>query len=89
MIYKCCLERGEFPREWKKAYVVPVYQRNRDTVVYLPVSLLPVCGKIFERLPYNSLFHFLIENDLISPVHSGFRPLDSCINQLLSITHEI
>ena len=65
------------------------YIREIETVVYLPVSLLPVCGKIFEGLPYNSLFHFLIENDLISPVQSGFKPLDSCINQLLSITHEI
>ena len=36
---------------------------------------------------FNSLFNFLNQNDLISPV--GFKPGDSCINQLLSITHEI
>ena len=30
-----------------------------------------------------------MENDLISPKQSGFRPGDSCINQLLSINHEI
>ena len=35
------------------------------------------------------MFHFLIENSLISPKQSGFKPGDSCINQLLSITHEI
>ena len=29
------------------------------------------------------------ENDLISPKQSGFRPGDSCTNQLLSIAHEI
>ena len=38
---------------------------------------------------YNSLFNFLNQNDLISPAQSGFKPGDSCINQLLSITHEI
>ena len=53
------------------------------------MSLLPVCGKFFERLIYNSLFESFIENELISSNQSGFKPGDSCINQLLSITHEI
>ena len=29
------------------------------------------------------------ENNLISPKQSGFRPGDSCTNQLLSIAHKI
>ena len=49
---------------------------------YLPVSLLPICGKIFERLIYHSLFEYFIENDLVSPNQSGFKPGDSCTNQL-------
>ena len=32
---------------------------------------------------------FFIENNLISQHQSGFKPGDSCINQLLLITHEI
>ena len=35
------------------------------------------------------MFEFLIENNLISQHQSGIKPGDSCINQLLSITHEI
>ena len=35
------------------------------------------------------MFKLFIENDLISPNQSGFKPGDSCINQLLSITHDI
>ena len=38
---------------------------------------------------FNKLFQFFIENKLISLSQSGFKPGDSCINQLLSITHEI
>ena len=56
---------------------------------FRPVSLHPVCGKVFERLIYNNMFSFFSENDLISPKQSGFRPGDSCTNQLLSIAHEI
>ena len=35
------------------------------------------------------MFSFSLENNLVSPNQSGFKPGDSCINQLLSITHEI
>ena len=36
----------------------------------------------------NCLTVFL-ENNLISPNQSGFKPEDSCINQPLAITHKI
>ena len=50
---------------------------------------LNYCRKILERLIFNEIFRFLIERNLISSNQSGFKPGDSCINQLLSITHEI
>ena len=49
---------------------------------YRPVPLLPICGKIFERLIFNEIFSFLLENNLVSPNQSGFKPRDSCLNQL-------
>ena len=56
---------------------------------YRPISLLPVSSKIFQRLLFDSMFKFFTENDLISLNQSGFKPGDSCVNQLLSITHPI
>ena len=56
---------------------------------YRPLSLLPICGKFFEKLIFNEMFKFFIENELISPNQSGFKPGDSYINQLFAITHEI
>ena len=35
------------------------------------------------------MLKYFLDNNLISPKQSGFRPGDSCINQLLSITHDI
>ena len=35
------------------------------------------------------MFTYFIENNLISENQSGFRPGDSCVNQLLAITLEI
>ena len=34
---------------------------------YRPISLLPICSNIFERLIYNEMFTFFTENTLISP----------------------
>ena len=45
--------------------------------------------KNFWKSIFNEIFKFFIENKLISPNQSGFKPGDSCINQLLAITHEI
>ena len=91
IIFQNCLRSGKFPSEWKKANVVPTFKKGDKQCIkdHRPASLLPVCGKVFERLLYNKIFSFFSENDLISPKQSGFRPGDSCTNQLLSIAHEI
>ena len=78
LIFKSCLEN------------VPVHKRNNKQLIknYRPISLLPVCGKILERLIYNKMFEFFTENELISQNQSGFKPGDSCISQLLCISHD-
>ena len=43
---------------------------------------------MFERIICN-MFEYFTANNLSSLNQSGFKPGDSCINQLLSITHEI
>ena len=35
------------------------------------------------------MLKYFLDNNLISPKQSGIRPGDSCINQLLSINHDI
>ena len=91
--FKQCVDTGIFPSEWKKGNIVPIHKKGDKQTLknYRPVSLLPICGKIIERLMFNEMFKFFIENELISSNQSGFKPGDSCINQLqlLILTHEI
>ena len=56
---------------------------------YRPISLLPICSKIFQRLIYNELFTFFTDNNLTSPNQPRFRHGDSCVNQLIAINHKI
>ena len=85
------LKKGKFPKIWKKANVVPVHKKEDKMLVknYRPISLLPIFGKMFERVIYNSLFNYFQSNRLFAPSQSGFLPGDLCIAQLLSIIHEI
>ena len=89
-IFQTSLNHERFPSEWKKANVVPIHKKDDKQILkhYRPVSLLPICAKIFEIIIYN-IFDYLIENNLITENQSGFKPGDSYINQLLSITHDI
>ena len=50
---------------------------------------MSICAKIFERLIFNSLFEYLEKYKLLSAHQSGFRANDSCVDQLLSIVHNI
>ena len=38
---------------------------------------------------YNRWYEYFIGNELISSSQSGFKQGDLCINQLLSMTHDI
>ena len=91
MIFKQALLTGVFPSEWKKGNIVPIHKKGdkQNITNYQLVSLLSICGKILGRLIFNKMFIYLSANNLISKNQSGFQPGDSCINQLLSITHEM
>ena len=91
IIFNNILDTGIYPRQWKLANVTPVHKKQDKQTVgnYRPISLLPIFNKIFERLIFKNVYNFLIKNSLITKQQSGFRPGDSCANQLLALTHEI
>ena len=91
LIYMKCLETARFPSSWKNANVPPIHKKENRHLKknYRSISLLTICGKIFEKLMFDAICEFLCENQLLIPSQSGFRPGDSTINQLISITHKM
>ena len=76
IIFKNSLKEGIFPNEWKKVNVAPIHKKKNDKQIlsnYQPVSLLPVCSKIFERLIYNSIYKHKSYNNLLLPISLVFR----------------
>ena len=56
---------------------------------YRTISLLPIFGKIFQKRNFNGTCNVLSEEILLNPNQSGFRPSNSCVNQLLALTHKV
>ena len=67
LIFESALKFGVYPDKWKKANVIPVHKKERKNLLmnYRPISLLPLCGKIFEKCIYNSLYGYLQSNDIL------------------------
>ena len=56
---------------------------------YRSMSSLPISSKFLLRLIFNSLYKFVKENSLFCSNQAKFKKADLCVNQLLSIVHEI
>ena len=91
LLFQNSAKLSYFPNIWKRSNIIPVHKKNDKQLFknYRPISLLLIFRKIFEKITFNKIYHFLLEERLFNPNQSDFRPFDSCINQLLAITHEI
>ena len=91
IIHKNCIKTGIYPNTWKKSNIGPVHKKGDKQIVsnYRPVSLLPIFGKVFEKILFKSIFGYLQENCFLCDNQSCFRPSDSCDYQLLPIVHDI
>ena len=91
ILFKNSTKSSYYPDIWKISNIVPVHKKNDKQLVnnYRPISLLPIFRNIFEKIIFNRIYNFLLEEKLLNHNQSGFRPSDSCANQLLAITHEI
>ena len=58
IIFQESVKKEKFPEMWKRANVVPVHKKEGKTYIinYCLISLLPIFGKISERLIYVQLF---------------------------------
>ena len=59
---------------WKKSNIAPVHRKGDKQIVniYRPVSLLPIFGKVFEKILLNSIFEQLQKNGILCDNESGF-----------------
>ena len=83
-LFNYSLSLGSFPNSWKEANITPIPKKGDLSLLtnHRPVSLLNAESKVFERLVFKHLFHHLRDNNILTPLQSGFIPGDSTVNQL-------
>ena len=65
---------GVWPDALKKADIVPIHKSGKKDTLnnYRPISLISNIAKILEKLIYNRLYKFLMDNKIISEKQFGF-----------------
>ena len=76
------MKQGIFPSCWKKANVISVHKKGgkKDPDNYRPVSLLPICSKILEKVIYDQLLAHALR--VLPQSQHGFLPRRSCVTNL-------
>lgn len=92
LILNACLSLAYFPISWKKGKVVAIAKPGKDSKLptsYRPITLLPVIGKIFEKLILVRLQEVedLMKN--LIPQQFGFRAKHSTTHQILRLVKSI
>ena len=75
MLYNNCIHTGVFPSSFKIGKVVPIYKKDNKECIenYRPISILPIFGKIFEKIIYNRLYKFFTAKGILHDEQFGFR----------------
>ena len=90
IIFSDCLNEGKIPHEWKKANVVSTHKKENRLWKTIGLSLYSLFAAKFLSVSFiTKCLPFFTQNNSISPTQSGFRPGDSCVNQLPAIAHKI
>ncbi|GBN99144.1 Putative protein in type-1 retrotransposable element R1DM [Araneus ventricosus] len=87
-----CLYKGIFPKVWKRANVALIPKSGKDLRLpnnYRSICLLPVWGKVLDKILAKRLSYFLEQNNKLHDLQFGFRkdrntflPLHEVINTI-------
>ena len=70
------IRNSSFPAIWIKARVTPLHKRSAtdNPENYRPISILPLLSTVIEKHVYNSLYEFLLVNNLYPQDNPVFAP---------------
>ncbi|CAG4969687.1 unnamed protein product [Colias eurytheme] len=89
-IFNACLRMNYFPGHWKIAQIIMLLKPDKtpnEVASYRPISLLPLMGKLFEKIILNRLKVHL--NDITPDHQFGFRENHGTIEQIHRIVDVI
>ena len=90
-MFNLAIEKSVFPTSWKLAKITPLQKdgNKQDASNLRPVSLLPLPGKMLERIIHNQLMKYLETFQILNKHQSGFRKHHSTIATISAFTDDI
>ena len=90
-LFNTSLAQGKFPSKLKTTKVIPIFKADSKMEVgnYRPISLLPILGKVFEKLVHSRLYSFFEKNKIINDCQYGFQKNKSTEQALIDIQSKI
>ena len=90
-IFNLSLSTGTFVSYFKKAKVIPIFKKGNPKLVenYRPISILPVCSKILEKIVHKRLYFYCNRMNILSNCQCGFRKLHSSSHACTLLTSKI
>ena len=90
-LFNRSLASGIFPKKWKVAKIIPLFKGGDRVNVnnYRPVSLLPLPGKLLEKIVHNRIVRFWEGNNFLSDNQGGFRKGHSTVSKIADLTDDL
>lgn len=91
-IFNASIRLGHFPAAWKMASVVMLPKPGKNPSFpqnYRPISLLPVLGKLLEKILYVRIQEHVAANNIIPKHQFGFQQEHNTTLQLARLTEHI
>ena len=90
-LFNLSLATAIFPEDWKRATVVPLFKGGATSKVgnYRPVSLLPLPGKLLEKIVHLALLGHLENNGLLTDAQNGFRKNRSTVTGIANFSDDV
>ena len=80
-IFNAGIKHKVFPHDLKVGRVTPIFKagEKEDLNNYRPITVLPTFARIFEKLIYEQLYSYLVDNGLLGNQQWGFRSFHSTV----------
>ena len=90
-MYNLSFDSCIFPNAWKRSTVIPVFKTGEVNKInnYRPISLLPLPGKIAERIVHTAIYEHIELHDLLNKFQGGFRKNHSTISTIADLIDDL
>ena len=75
-LYNCSIRGGKFPMLWAHGSITPIPKCGDSKLVtnWRPIALVPLPGKVMERLIHKRLLEIILNTNILSCNQYGFIP---------------